>query len=65
MALARLIRRGIEQGEFCAVDAEACAVTLTALYEGMVILYFVDPQALSWPAQIESAVRSLLDGICI
>lgn len=62
-ALARLIQRGIERGEFRAVDAEACAITLTALYEGMALLYFVDPQGLSWPAQTESAVRSLLDGI--
>lgn len=61
--LARLIRRGIERGEFHAVDAEAFAVTLTALYEGMALLYFVDPQGLSWPAHIESAVCSLLDGI--
>jgi AcrR family transcriptional regulator len=63
VALASLILRGIKQGEFRAVDAEACAVTLTALYEGMALLYFVDPQGLTWPEQVETAVRSLLDGI--
>jgi AcrR family transcriptional regulator len=61
--LARLIQRGIERGEFRAVDAEATAITLTALYEGTALLYFVDPQGLSWPEQLEFSVRSLLEGI--
>lgn len=64
-ALARLIQRGIEQGEFRAVDADATAVTLTALYEGTALLYFVDPHGLQWPAQLETSVHSLLEGICI
>lgn len=62
-ALARLIERGIEYGEFRAIDAEATAITLVALYEGMALLYFVDPQALPWSEQTETAVYSLLQGI--
>ena len=64
-ALARLIQRGIEQGELRAVNAETFAVTLTALYEGMALLYFTDPHGLSWPQQIEDSVHSLLDGIAL
>jgi AcrR family transcriptional regulator len=62
-ALARLIQRGIERGEFRAVDAEATAITLAALFEGTALLYFVDPQVLSWSEQLEFSVRSLLEGI--
>ncbi len=62
-ALARLIQRGIERGEFRAIDAEATAITLVALYEGMALLYFVDPQALAWSEQSETAIYSLLQGI--
>lgn len=61
--LVRLIQRGIERGEFRAVDAEATAITLAALFEGLALLYFVDPQALQWAAQTEMSVRLLLEGI--
>ncbi len=61
--LARLIQRGIERGEFRAVDVEATAITLAALYEGLALLYFVDPQALPWAEQVETSVRLLLEGI--
>jgi AcrR family transcriptional regulator len=61
--LARLIQRGIERGEFHTVDAEATAITLTAIYEGTALLYFLDPGMLSWAEQLETSVRSLLDGI--
>lgn len=61
--LARLIQRGIERGEFRAVDAEATAITLAALYEGLALLFFVDPQALQWAEQAETSVRLLLEGL--
>lgn len=61
--LARLIQRGIERGEFRALDAEAIAITLTALYEGLALLYFVDPQACQWTEQVETSVRLVLAGL--
>jgi len=61
--LARLIQRGVERGEFRIVDAEAAAITLAALFEGLALLYFVDPQALQWAEQAEASVRLLLEGI--
>lgn len=62
--LARLAERGVARGEFRAIDANALAVTLTALFEGMALLYFIDPQGLQWDAQIEASVQTLLAGIC-
>lgn len=61
--LARLIGRGIEQGEFRAIDAEATAITLAALFEGLALLFFVDPEAILWADQAETSVRLLLSGL--
>ncbi len=61
--LVRLIQRGIERGEFRTVDAETTAITLAALFEGLALLYFVDPQSLQWAEQTEMSVRLLLEGI--
>jgi AcrR family transcriptional regulator len=61
--LARLIQRGIDQGEFRAVDPQATAITLTALYEGLALLFFVDPQAVQWNEQLIASTRLLLDGL--
>lgn len=61
--LARLIQRGIERGEFRTVDAEATATTLAALYEGLALLFFVDPQGMQWAEQAETSVQLLLEGL--
>ena len=61
--LARLIQRGIERGEFRTVDAEATATTLAALYEGLALLFFVDPQGMQWAEQAEASVQLLLEGL--
>lgn len=61
--LARLIERGIARGEFRSIDANAFAITLTALFEGIALLYFIDPHGLQWDVQIETSVQTLLAGI--
>jgi AcrR family transcriptional regulator len=61
--LARLVERGIAQGEFRDTDAEATAITLTALFEGLGLLFFVDPEATRWAEQTETSVRLLLFGL--
>jgi AcrR family transcriptional regulator len=61
--LARLIERGIERREFREIDAEATAITLTALFEGLGLLFFVDPEATRWADQAETSVRLLLCGL--
>lgn len=61
--LARLVERGVAHGEFRAIDTNAIAITLAALFEGMALLYFIDPQGLQWDAQIEASVQTLLVGI--
>ncbi len=61
--LAHLIKRGIEQGEFRNVDAETTAITLVALFEGLALLFFMDPEATRWAEQVEMSVRLLLEGL--
>ncbi|HCI82716.1 MAG TPA: hypothetical protein DHW02_23835 [Ktedonobacter sp.] len=61
--LARLIERGIERGEFRAIDAQATATTLVALYEGLALLFFVDKEAVHWKEQIELSASLLLEGL--
>src|SRR5260370_9381863 len=61
--LARLIQRGIERDEFRVIDAETTAVTLAALYEGLALLFFVDPQAMQqalslWPLRLQQIGRA-------
>ena len=59
----RLIERGIERGEFHDIDAEATAITLVALFEGLALLFFVDPETIRWAEQAEASVRLLLSGL--
>lgn len=62
--LASLIQRGIDQGEFQpTVDAEMLAIAVTALYEGLALLWMVDPQAAQWEKVGEQSLAMLLDGI--
>jgi hypothetical protein len=58
-----LIERGIALGELRNIDAEATAITLTALFEGLGLLFFVDPEATRWVEQAETSVRLVLCGL--
>lgn len=62
-SLATLIRQGIDSGEFREVDAEAAALTVIARYEGLTLLWAVDPRAIAVETTPEAAVRLLLDGL--
>jgi AcrR family transcriptional regulator len=61
--VARLIAQGVERGEFRPVDPDTVATTLAALYEGLVLLWFVDREAVPWETQGTASVRLLLDGL--
>ncbi len=61
--VAGLIAQGIARGEFRAVDADAVATTLAALYEGLVLLWFVDREAVRWDRHGIDSVALLLDGL--
>ncbi|SRR5579875_840925 len=58
-----LFQQGITSGEFRETNADKAAMTLIALYEGMALIWTMDPHAFSWRVYGEQAVMYLLDGL--
>lgn len=59
-----VIRRGVTQGEFRGdADPSTAAITFSALFEGLALLWLVNPQGADWHAQMESSTRLLLQGL--
>jgi hypothetical protein len=61
--LAALVQRGIDRGKFRDLQAERVAIAITALYEGLALLWMVDPEATQWEQTGESSLLLLLDGL--
>lgn len=61
---AHLIRQGIAQGELDpSVDPDLTAITLSALYEGIILIWTISPETVDLEAQIGSALHTVLRGI--
>ena len=63
--LAELIQRGMYRGEFRPMQAEDVAIAVTALYEGLALLWMVDPDATMWEQIGERSLLLLLDGLAV
>ena len=61
--LVALIQQGIERGEFRPVDVLAAAAALDAVFEGLIVRWLIDPDAVQWASLGEAAIRLLLDGL--
>lgn len=61
--LVDLIQQGIDSGEFRPVNTIETAVTISAIYEGLMLHWLVDPQVVQWDIVGEGSVRLLLEGI--
>ncbi len=61
--LVALIQQGIERGEFRPVDALAAATALDAVFEGLIVRWLIDPDAVHWASLGEAAIRLMLDGL--
>ena len=61
--MASLVQDGINSGEFRAANTHDVALALGAVYEGMVVLYAFDRQAVHLREHIDAAVRLILDGL--
>ncbi len=61
--LAALVQRGIDRGEFQPVQSEDVAIAITALCEGLALLWMVDPDATQWENTGEASFLLLLDGL--
>jgi len=61
--LVALIQQGIERGEFRPVNPLAAATALDAVFEGLIVRWLIDPEAIEWASLGEAAIRLMLDGL--
>jgi TetR/AcrR family fatty acid metabolism transcriptional regulator len=62
--LTQVIEEGVASGEFRSdVAPGEVAFALIALYEGLLLLWIVDPHAVRWLEQAEASLRLILAGI--
>lgn len=62
-SLAALMQKGIAQGEFQATDAQTMAIALIGIYEGLTVLWMLDPGAFDLVGVAEQSVQALLSAI--
>jgi hypothetical protein len=62
-ALASGIQVGIDRGEFRAVNPDMAAIALISLFEGLTLLWMVEPQTVSWQEQAEQSTQLLIDSL--
>jgi AcrR family transcriptional regulator len=60
---AGVIRRGIDEGSFRAVDADLAAGALVSLAVGVILQGVVDPNGAKWDEVLVSSVELLFDGM--
>lgn len=62
-ALESVVREGVDRGEFREVDAGEAAVTIVSLFEGVTLLWALDPEAVPAGEHMEASVRLLIEGL--
>jgi AcrR family transcriptional regulator len=62
-ALSAFLHQRMERRELQPADPEALAITIAALFEGLALLWFTDPDAVRWEQQTTAAMRLLLAGL--
>jgi len=58
-----LVEQGIADGEFTNVPPKETAITLGSLFEGILLMWAIDPDQFEVGTQVETAVNLLLNGI--
>jgi hypothetical protein len=61
--LAGIIQDGIDRGELNPVDANQAAIAIIGIYEGLSLMWFVDPNSVDWDVMTDVPLDLLLDGI--
>ena len=61
--LGEIVQQGIDSGEFREVDPQAAATVMGGMYEGLGLLWLVDPEGAPLRQSIETSMRLLLEGI--
>ena len=61
--LAQVIEQGLHSGEFHDVNPTSTALSIIALYEGLTLMWFLDPSAIDWDEMTEAPLNLILDGM--
>lgn len=61
--LVALIQQGIDRGEFRPANAVEVAIALDSLFEGLVVRWLIDPQAVQWDTQIDTSLQMILNAL--
>ena len=61
--LATIIQQGIDRGEFHPCDPEMTATSLIAMYEGIAMLWFIEPSLVDWDVMMHEPIELILSGL--
>jgi AcrR family transcriptional regulator len=61
--LSKTIQQGIDQGEFKPCDPELVATMVIATYEGMAMIWFIEPELVDWSEVGDEPIEILLSGL--
>lgn len=61
--IADIIEQGISTDEFAIVDPHKTSLAIIGLYEGITLMWFIDPENIDWDELTEAPLDMVLDGI--
>ncbi|MEO8286609.1 MAG: TetR/AcrR family transcriptional regulator [Chloroflexota bacterium] len=61
--LGAIVQQGIDAGEFREIDAQSSTITIIGIYEGLLLLWVVDPEMVPLRQSMEGSMRLLLEGM--
>lgn len=62
--LSEIIQQGVDRGEFRPCDPEMVAKSLIGMYEGIAMLWFIEPGLIDWDEMEHKPIELLLSGLC-
>jgi AcrR family transcriptional regulator len=63
--LADVIQQGIDRGEFKPCDPKTMAISVISMYEGMAMLWFIEPNLVDWDVMGLEPIETILAGLAL
>ncbi len=63
--LTEIIQQGIDSGEFYPCDPEGTAISVIAMYEGLAMLWFIEPELVDWDHMGAVPIETILAGLMV
>lgn len=63
--LAEVIQQGIDNGEFQPRDPDTMAMSIISMYEGMAMLWFIEPELVDWDRMGTEPIDIMLAGLSV